>query len=451
MIAKFNPSICLLVICLVAVTSLAVKAQTPIDIEGIKKDLSASTKKLTEYRASVTDEKVELSKKLTSTQAELIQKRRKARLAAMGSADRKIVLAKLEGKASAKSREVVYLGSQLGEFYDKVERSMYKGEVFNSDYKPQDDSLVEQMKALEVGIDRLEMMMGGAVVDAEVADKDGKVQQGKLASFGPSAWFSNTSGDVTGVVVIDKASRNARLIDAGSNNEEITKLIAGEEVILEVDLTGGKARALASINNTPLALFSKGGSWIWPIILIALISLVCAVLKFFQLSKIKNPKGGWLSALLEQIREGDVSAAQATCADLKHPIGLVMKNALSGFHKGADVVEEIVYEQMIDVQSRLQQWLPFIAVTAAIAPLLGLLGTVSGMISTFSALSVVGTGDPKLLSGGISEALVTTLFGLVVAIPALILHSLLSRRSQGIIQTTEKIGLTVVNCIRKNK
>lgn len=126
-----------------------------------------------------------------------------------------------------------------------------------------------------------------------------------------------------------------------------------------------------------------------------------------------------------------------------------MKNALSGFHKGADVVEEIIYEQMIDVQSRLQQWLPFIAITAAIAPLLGLLGTVSGMISTFSALSVVGTGDPKLLSGGISEALVTTLFGLVVAIPALILHSLLSRRSQGIIQTTEKIGLTVVNCIRK--
>ena len=126
-----------------------------------------------------------------------------------------------------------------------------------------------------------------------------------------------------------------------------------------------------------------------------------------------------------------------------------MKNALTGFHKGADVVEEIIYEQMIDVQSKLQKWLPFIAVTAAIAPLLGLLGTVSGMISTFSALSVVGTGDPKLLSGGISEALVTTLFGLVVAIPALILHSLLSRRSQGIIQTTEKIGLTVVNCIRK--
>ncbi len=434
-------------ICFCAAISPVLKAQSKIDLDGIKKDLSASTKKLTEHRESVTVEKVELSKKLTSTQAELTQKRRKARLAAMGNADRKIVLAKLAGKVSAKSREVVYLGSQLGEFYNKIERSMYKGEQTNPQYQPQDDSLTERMKALEAGIDRLEMMIGGAVVDAEVADKDGKIQQGKLVSFGPAAWFANASGDVTGVVVIDKASRNARLIDTG--NAEISKLIGGEEVSLDVDLTGGKARALASISNTPLDLLSKGGAWIWPIILIALISLVCAILKFFQLSKIKNPKGGWLAALLEQIREGDVSAAQATCDELRHPIGAVMKNALTGFHKGADVVEEIIYEQMIDVQSKLQKWLPFIAVTAAIAPLLGLLGTVSGMISTFSALSVVGTGDPKLLSGGISEALVTTLFGLVVAIPALILHSLLSRRSQGIIQTTEKIGLTVVNCIRK--
>lgn len=439
----------ILAVCVCGVLSPVLNAQSEVDIDGIKSDLNASIKKLTEYRESVSAEKVELSKKLTFTQKELIQKRRKARLAAMGNADRKIVLAKLESKASAKNREVLYLGEQLASFQKKVEALMYKGEELNPELQPQDDSLLERMKALEAGIDRLEKMVGGAVVDAEVADKDGQIQQGKLVSFGPAAWFANASGDVSGAVVVDKVSRNARLIDTDSTSADISKLIAGDEVILDVDLSGGKARALAAISNTPLALISKGGSWIWPIILIALISLIFALVKFFQLSKIKNPKGGWLSDLLGNIREGDIGAAQAACDGLRHPVGLVMKNALSGFQKGADVVEEIVYEQMIDVQSRLQKWLPFIAVTAAIAPLLGLLGTVSGMISTFSALSVVGTGDPKLLSGGISEALVTTLFGLIVAIPALILHSLLSRRSQGIIQTTEKIGLTIVNSIRK--
>jgi len=89
-----------------------------------------------------------------------------------------------------------------------------------------------------------------------------------------------------------------------------------------------------------------------------------------------------------------------------------------------------------------------IAVTAATAPLLGLLGTVSGMIRTFNLITLFGSGDPKPLAGGISEALVTTLFGLVVAIPALILHAFLSRRSQGIVQTTERLGLSFVNSLR---
>ena len=73
------------------------------------------------------------------------------------------------------------------------------------------------------------------------------------------------------------------------------------------------------------------------------------------------------------------------------------------------------------------------------------------MIHTFEMMNLFGNKDQSLLSGGISEALVTTFFGLVVAIPALVLHSLLSRRSQGIVQTTEKLGLRIVNSIRKNK
>ena len=421
-------------------------AQTNGTLTAVKKDLEISSKKLTEYRESVTSEKIELAEKLTSTQAELIEKRRKAKLAAMANADRKEIITKLQYEASAKTREVDFLESQLGGFQGKFLSSLYKGESLDPDLSPQDESLNERMKLLEAGIKRLEMQLGGAVMDAEVADADGEIQKGKIASFGPVAWFSG-EGSTSGAIVVDKASRNAKIV--GDDVSEVSQLISGEVVSVEMDLTGGKARALASISSTPLSLFQKGGAWIWPIIAVAFVSLVCAAFKFLQLSKIKNPKSGWLRNVLDQVREGDVQSAGDACAELSHPVGKVMQNALTGMHKGADVVEEIIYEQMIDVQSNLQKWLPFIAVTAAIAPLLGLLGTVSGMITTFNGLSVVGTGDPKLLSGGISEALVTTLFGLVVAIPALILHSLLSRRSQGIVQTTEKIGLTVVNCIRK--
>jgi len=114
-----------------------------------------------------------------------------------------------------------------------------------------------------------------------------------------------------------------------------------------------------------------------------------------------------------------------------------------------ELVEETLYEKLMGVQQKAGSLLPVIAVTAATAPLLGLLGTVSGMIRTFNLITLFGSGDPKPLAGGISEALVTTLFGLIVAIPALILHAFLARRSQGIVQTTERLGLSFINSLRK--
>jgi biopolymer transport protein ExbB len=86
-----------------------------------------------------------------------------------------------------------------------------------------------------------------------------------------------------------------------------------------------------------------------------------------------------------------------------------------------DLIEEVMYEEVLTTRLRLQNMLPFIAICAAAAPLLGLLGTVTGMINTFKLITVFGTGDVKTLSGGISEALITTKFGLIVAVPSLLL------------------------------
>jgi biopolymer transport protein ExbB len=81
----------------------------------------------------------------------------------------------------------------------------------------------------------------------------------------------------------------------------------------------------------------------------------------------------------------------------------------------------------------MTRWLPIVALTAGVSPLLGLLGTVTGMIKTFQLISLFGAGDAKLLSSGISEALITTEFGLVVAIPALLMHAYLQRRVKKIL------------------
>ena len=210
-----------------------------------------------------------------------------------------------------------------------------------------------------------------------------------------------------------------------------------------------KARALAAIQRGPFDMIKKGGVWIWPILFIALISLVCGIIKLMQLASIHSPKTAWMTELIKAWRKGAEEEVHQLLSQSNHPISSMIERALEFTDSGPDVVEEVFYEQLLSLESHMQKWLPFIAITAAIAPLLGLLGTVSGMIQTFNVITVVGTSDTKPLAGGISEALVTTLFGLAVAIPALVLHSILSRKSNGIVQLTEKLGLMFVNGMKK--
>jgi biopolymer transport protein ExbB len=105
----------------------------------------------------------------------------------------------------------------------------------------------------------------------------------------------------------------------------------------------------------------------------------------------------------------------------------------------------VLYESILETRPKLNRLLPIIATTAAVAPLLGLLGTVTGMINTFNLITLFGTGDARVLSSGISEALVTTEFGLIVAIPSLIVHAILSRRIKTILGDMEKYALIFSN------
>jgi biopolymer transport protein ExbB len=110
-----------------------------------------------------------------------------------------------------------------------------------------------------------------------------------------------------------------------------------------------------------------------------------------------------------------------------------------------EVMEEQMFEVMQKTKSRVNSMLPLLAISAAAAPLLGLLGTVTGIMDTFKAIEIYGTGDVKTLSGGISEALITTEYGLIVAIPALLLHAILSAQARGITSRMEAAGLSFIN------
>ena len=129
----------------------------------------------------------------------------------------------------------------------------------------------------------------------------------------------------------------------------------------------------------------------------------------------------------------------------KGPFEMLRKTAKGYQGQKYDVLEEILYETIIDVQVKLEKALPLIAVTAATAPLLGLLGTVTGMIGVFRQITNFANPENNELARGISEALVTTKFGLVTAIPSLIVHALLSRRALGLISAMESFSARLVH------
>jgi biopolymer transport protein ExbB len=104
---------------------------------------------------------------------------------------------------------------------------------------------------------------------------------------------------------------------------------------------------------------------------------------------------------------------------------------LSGETADVETLELKLDEQILRESPRIERFNDIIKVLAAVAPLLGLLGTVVGMIITFTAITIYGAGDPKLMAGGISVALMTTVFGLVAAIPLLLIHAVVSAMARG--------------------
>jgi biopolymer transport protein ExbB len=128
----------------------------------------------------------------------------------------------------------------------------------------------------------------------------------------------------------------------------------------------------------------------------------------------------------------------------KNALGRLQRIAAGITSRNIDAMSLRLDEQLAEESSLLNRGLPTVAVLAAVSPLLGLLGTVTGMIETFQSITLFGTGDPKLMSGGISQALVTTQLGLSVAIPLVLFHSLLVGRANRLVEKLGKFSSDIV-------
>ena len=293
----------------------------------------------------------------------------------------------------------------------------------------------------------MEERLGGRVMEGEASVGD-KIIKGKFAFVGPIGLFSDENGNNAGLAELKLGSPVASLLPADSSvKAEIKSLTYSGAGEFPFDPTLGNAEKIQSAGDSTTEVIKKGGPVGYVIIALGVFSLAVGIVKLVSISKVKSCPANVLQGVLNDVNQGEKDEALAKAKTVTGPVSDLLMTAVRFSHVQKEYLEELLFEKVVNARPKMEKGLTVITVTAATAPLLGLLGTVTGMINTFNMIAVFGTGDPRTLSGGISEALVTTMFGLVVAIPALILGAFLNRKVRGFIGGMEQTAVGFVNGI----
>jgi len=443
--------------------SSAASAQTFDSVQSkASAKLENAIAELGALQESISGEKVPLAKELNRLDIEVSDLKTDLNRLERLRDSRDLNLSALEAEVEARRDEIDYAKNLLIEFInnqtassDAAERQIYEAkflDILNSaDTLGEDlDASVAAIESLfegvELGITRLNTLVGGESFAGKAVVSDGSFRDGKFLLYGPVAFFSASDGSDAGITLQGDSGEPA-LISLSSNFSGLSAAILAGQGALPLDPTLGKALAMETTKDSFVEHIQKGGFWIYPILSIAFISLIIGIFKLFELNGVKRIPKDTLVAVLTAIQERDQKKALELATALSGPSQAIIEAGVKNIGHGRDLIEQSMEEVLMKLQPKLERLISVVWITAATAPLLGLLGTVTGIITTFKLLTIFGSGDPKALGGGISEALITTEFGLIVAIPALVLHAFLQRRAKAIENEFEGDAMTILNGI----
>ncbi len=200
-----------------------------------------------------------------------------------------------------------------------------------------------------------------------------------------------------------------------------------------------------------LELLAAGGWLMGLILLCSVLVLAICIERLFALNARKIAPPHLLATVWKQLKAGEMDAARLKTLRQSSPLGRILAAGLANASHGRDVMKESIQEAAGHVVHDLERYLNTLGTIAAVAPLLGLLGTVIGMIKVFAEIMAQGTGNASALAGGISEALITTAAGLTVAIPALVMHRYFSGRIDGIVVELEQETIKLVDALHSDE
>ena len=196
-----------------------------------------------------------------------------------------------------------------------------------------------------------------------------------------------------------------------------------------------------------IQFFEDGGVFMWPLLACAVIGLIVIVWKFASLTSTSSRTRVLLEDVDALIAKHRLEEAKARCRDSDTPVAQILLAGLEKHDEGAErVLSAIENEGMIQM-SRLERGLVWLATIANVAPLLGFLGTVAGMIIAFGAIELAGEVDATLVAGGIKVALITTATGLTIAIPVNIAHNYFVAKIDGLVIEMEETSQNLVETL----
>ncbi len=195
----------------------------------------------------------------------------------------------------------------------------------------------------------------------------------------------------------------------------------------------------------------RAGGWLMlPIILCSIIAVAITIERLWTLQRRRVLPEDLAMRVWDWARDRQLDQKHLTVLSANSPMGRVLAAGLANRHQSRDVLKEIVQDTGRHVVHELERYLNSLGTIAAITPLLGLLGTVIGMVKVFTAITTAGVGNPGVLAGGISEALITTAAGLSVAIPSLIAYRYLRGQVDARVVEMEKEAMKLIDALHGN-
>jgi biopolymer transport protein ExbB len=296
---------------------------------------------------------------------------------------------------------------------------------------------------------RTEQVLGGYRAEGRVLIADtNQLAKGTFAFLGPDTYFLPAEGGTAGAVRPREGARYPVSYALGDwAGPDAAAFFAGRPGMIRADASGGKALRLDETRGTFWQHVEKGGVVAMVIVMVGVLAALLIAQKVRDLARMGGDAPAAVDAVLNAVASGNAAEAERAVKTLKRTTRELFLVGLRSADQPKAILEERLQAVLLEQRLHYERRLPLLAVIATASPLMGLLGTVVGMVKTFALITVFGTGNAGKLSSGISEVLVATELGLAVAIPTLVAHGFLAQRIHKNLSQLERYALQFTTAV----